>query len=77
MAVLEGVVVFIKDHPSVLVFSFVLYCLIFYVSLMFTKGKPGKNPFLGDCRKPSQSFVHDKAERDKILKQGRFICCFL
>ncbi|KAF6021803.1 RETSAT [Bugula neritina] len=37
---------------------------------MFTKGKPGKNPFLGDCRKPSQSFVHDKAERDKILKQG-------
>ena len=70
MAVLEGLFNFLKDHPSIILVGIVLYCLVFYISLLFSKGKPGKNPFYGDTRKAPQPVVHDKTIRDKVIKQG-------
>ena len=70
MAILATVFSFLNQYPFIILIGFGLYCLIFYISLMFTKPKPGKNPFVGDTRRPPKPIVHDKALRDKIIKQG-------
>jgi len=70
MAILATVFSFIGQYPIILLIGFALYCLVFYISLMFTKPKAGRNPFIGDTRRPPNPIIHDKALRDKVIKQG-------
>ncbi|XP_067948219.1 all-trans-retinol 13,14-reductase-like [Watersipora subatra] len=70
MAILEGIFLFIKDHPSIILATLGLYCLLFYITLLFATGKKGKNPFYADCRQPVRPIVLDKALRDRVIKQG-------
>lgn len=70
MALLSSVFDFVFSRPWLVVLGFAIYCLVFAISVLFSKPKAGKNPFLGDCRRPPRPLVHDKAERDRVLKQG-------
>lgn len=70
MSLLSGVISFLVEHPLIVVASFVIYCAIFIFSVVFSKPKPGKNPFQGDTRKPPKALELDRNIRDRVIKQG-------
>lgn len=61
---------YLATHPLILVTLFLLYLLIFSLSIIWSARKPGANPFKCDVKKPYKSLVTDCDVRDRVLKVG-------
>jgi len=57
-------------HPWIVIGAFLVYVVFFILSVLFSKPKPGKNPFGFDAAKAPKPLVTDHAIRDRVLKQG-------
>lgn len=56
-----------------MIVAFACVSLVIFI-LKYVFGNSGPNPFEKDCREPLKEKVYDKKEKNKVLKQGEFIC---
>lgn len=46
-------------------------CLLIFI-YKYAFGSSGPNPFETDTREPLKKMIHDRKEKNKVLKQGEF-----
>jgi len=66
-----GIISYVLSNPYIIVGIFLLYCLGYALSILFSGPKPGRNPFSTVHVKPPKPLVTDHALRNKVLKQSK------
>ena len=60
----------IIENPSWIFIGLAVYTGIYLLTRLFSRQKPGRNPFATDHRKHREAPVTDPQARDTILKQS-------